>query len=91
MARRGQIFHYGPRSDIDRKKKGIFLEEDFEVHELHAICPNGERLNRKPNVFVRGSSEQWRYQAKQSDCRGCPLRDACTKFKFCTFSGSKWR
>jgi len=76
-----QIFHYGPRSDIDRKKKGIFLEEDFEVHELHAICPNGVRLNRKPNVFVRGSSEQWRYQAKQSDCRGCPLRDGCTKGK----------
>jgi hypothetical protein len=75
------ILHYGPRSDVDRKKTGIFLEEDFEVHELHAICPNGKRLNRKPNVFVRGSSEQWRYQAKKSDCRDCQLRAGCTQGK----------
>ncbi len=76
-----QIFHYGPRSDVDRKKKGIFVEEDFEVHELHATCPNGVRLKRKPNIFVRGSSEQWRYQAKKSDCRDCPLRARCTTGK----------
>ena len=75
------IFHYGPRSDVDRKKKGIFLEEDFELHELYAICPNGKRLNRKPHVFVRGSSEQWRYQAKTLDCRGCPRRAECTNGK----------
>jgi hypothetical protein len=76
-----QILHYGPRSDVDRKKKGIFVEEDFEVHELVAICPNGVSLHRKPNVFVRGSSEQWRYQAKKSDCQGCPLRSQCTHGK----------
>jgi hypothetical protein len=75
------ILHYGPRSDVDRKKKGIFLEEDFELHEWYAICPNGKRLNRKPNVFVRGSSEQWRYQAKTLDCRGCPRRAECTNGK----------
>ena len=74
----GQVFHYGPRADIDRKDKGIFVEEDFEIHELYAICPNGARLNCKPHVFVRGSSEQWRYQAKKSDCQGCPLRNRCT-------------
>lgn len=73
-----QIFDYGPRADIDRKKKGIFVEEDFEIHELYAICPNGARLNRKPHVFIRGSSEQWRYQAKKSDCQGCPRRAECT-------------
>jgi hypothetical protein len=78
---REQIFHYGPRADIDRKKKEIFLEEDFEVHELYAICPNGSRLNRKPNLFVRGSSEQWRYQAKKGDCQGCPRRAECTTGK----------
>ncbi len=76
-----EILHYGPRSDVDRKKKRIFLEEDFELHEFYAVCPNGTRLNRKPNVFVRGSSEQWRYQAKKSDCQGCPLRSRCTKGK----------
>jgi hypothetical protein len=76
-----QIFHYGPRADIDRKKKDIFLEEDFEVHELYAICPNGARLNRKPHVFVRGSSEQWRYQAKKRDCQGCARRGECTTGK----------
>jgi len=76
-----QIFHFGPRADIDWKKKDIFLEEDFEVHELYAICPNGARLNRKPNVFVRGSSAQWRYQAKKSDCQGCPRRAECTTGK----------
>jgi len=76
-----QILHFGPRADIDRKKKDIFLEDDFEVHELYAICPNGARLNRKPNVFVRGSSEQWRYQAKKSDCQGCPRRAECTTGK----------
>ncbi len=27
----GRLFHYGPRSDVDRKKKGIFVEEDFEI------------------------------------------------------------
>jgi hypothetical protein len=73
-----QVFHYGPRADIDRKDKGIFVEEDFELHEQYAICPNGARLNRKPNVFVRGSSEQWRYQAKKGDCQNCPLRAKCT-------------
>lgn len=76
-----QIFHYGPRADIDRKKKGIFVEEDFEIHERYALCPHGARLNRKPNVFVRGSSEQWRYQAKRSDCQGCPRRAECTTGK----------
>jgi hypothetical protein len=76
-----EIFHYGPRSDIDRKKKGIFVEEDFEVHELYAICPNGARLNREPHVFVRVSSEQWRYQAKKGDCQGCPRRAECTTGK----------
>lgn len=74
----GQVFHYGPRPDIDRKEKGIFVEEDFEIHELYAICPNGAHLNRKPHVFVRGSSEQWRYQAKKSDCQNCPRRAECT-------------
>jgi hypothetical protein len=75
------ILHYGARSDVDRKKLDIFLEEDFELHDTYAICPNGKRLNRKPNIFVRGSSEQWRYQAKKLDCQGCPLRDRCTKSK----------
>jgi len=75
------ILHYGPRADVDRKKKDIFLEEDFELHELYAICPSGKRLNRKPNIFVRGSSEQWRYQAKKLDCRGCADRPRCTRGK----------
>jgi hypothetical protein len=76
-----QVFHYGPRADIDEKKKGIFSERDFAVHEQYAICPNGMHLQRKPNLFVRGSSEQWRYQAKASDCLGCPLRGQCTTGK----------
>jgi hypothetical protein len=76
-----QVLHYGPRADIDEKKKGIFTEADFAVHELYAICPNGARLNRKPNVFVRGSSEQWRYQAKPRDCQGCSRRGECTRGK----------
>jgi len=76
-----EVHHYGPRADIDRKKKGIFTEEDFEVHSTYATCPNGKQLNRKPNIFVRGSSEQWRYQAKKSDCEGCPLRAQCTTGK----------
>ena len=76
-----QVFHYGPRADIDEKKKGIFGERDFEVCEQHAICPNGVHLRRKPNLFARGSSEQWRYQAKASDCLGCPLRGQCTTGK----------
>lgn len=76
-----QVFHYGPRADVDEKKKGIFTERDFEVHRQYAVCPHGVRLNRKPNVFVRGSSEQWRYQAKGSDCRGCPRRGECTTSK----------
>jgi hypothetical protein len=65
----GDIFHYGPRSDVDRKKKGIFVEEDFDVHELVAICPNGASLHRKPNVFVRGSSEQRRYRRRRATAR----------------------
>jgi hypothetical protein len=76
-----QVLHYGPRSDIDEKKKGIFTERDFEVYEHEAICPAGARLHRKPNVFVRGSSEQWRYQAKRADCQGCPRRAECTTGK----------
>jgi hypothetical protein len=76
-----QVYHYGPRADIDEPKKGIFTEADFQVYELYAICPNGARLNRKPNVFVRGSSEQWRYQAKKTDCQGCARRGECTKGK----------
>jgi hypothetical protein len=76
------ILHYGPRADIDEKrKKGVFLERDFEVHELYATCPNGIQLKRKPNVFVRGSAEQWRYQAKAKDCEGCSRRRECTKGK----------
>jgi hypothetical protein len=75
------IFHYGPRSDVDRKKKGIFVEEDFEIQDGYAVCPNGKRLKRKPNVFVRGSSEQWRYKAKGIDCGNCPLRSQCTTGK----------
>ena len=50
------------------------MEEDFQLRELYAICPNGARLNRKPNVFVRGSSEQGRYQAQKTDCQKCRLR-----------------
>jgi hypothetical protein len=61
--------------------KGVFLERDFEVHEFYAICPNGAQLKRKPNVFVRGSAEQWRYQAKTTDCEGCRRRGECTKGK----------
>jgi hypothetical protein len=77
-----QVLHYGPRADIDEKrKKGVFLERDFEVHEFYAICPNGVHLKRKPNVFVRGSAEQWRYQAKAKDCEGCLRRGECTKGK----------
>jgi hypothetical protein len=77
-----QVLHYGPRADVDEKKhKGVFLERDFEVHEDYAICPNGVHLPRKPNVFVRGSSEQWRYQARRKDCEGCRLRRQCTKGK----------
>jgi hypothetical protein len=76
-----QVHHYGPRADIDLKKKGIFTEKDFDVHEMYAVCPHGQRLNRKPHKSVRGSSEQWRYQAKKTDCEGCPLRPQCTKGK----------
>jgi len=76
-----EILHYGPRANIDCKQKDVFLEEDFEVHDLYAVCPNGKRLNRKPNIFVRGSNEQWRYQAKGTDCCGCPLRPQCTQGK----------
>jgi len=76
-----EILHYGPRANVDRKKKDIFNEDDFEIHELVAVCPNGKRLNRKPNISVRGSSEQWRYQAKATDCRDCPLRAQCTEGK----------
>ena len=76
-----KILHYGPRSDVDRPKKGIFMEEDFELHETYAVCPNGKRLSRKPNIFVRGSSEQWRYKARQTDCGVCPLRSQCTTGK----------
>jgi len=75
------IVHYGPRPDVDRKNKGIFIEEDFEIYETYAVCPNGKRLNRKPNIFVRGSSEQWRYKARQTDCGVCPLRSQCTTGK----------
>ena len=32
-------------------------------------------------MFVRGSSEQWRYQAKKSDGQGCPRRAECTTGK----------
>ena len=74
--------HYGPRANLEGKKKdNIFYEEDFELHEFYAICPNGKRLNRKPNIFVRGSNEQWRYQAKGTDCRDCRLRPQCTQGK----------
>jgi hypothetical protein len=31
---------------------------------MYAVYPNGKRLNRKPNIFARGSSEQWRYKAR---------------------------
>lgn len=75
------IEHYGPRSDVDIKKKGVFTEHDFQIHEHHAICPNGKRLNRKPHRFVRGSNVQWRYQARGSDCADCPLRAQCTTGK----------
>ena len=73
-----EILHYVPRSEIDGPKKNVFGEEDFELHEHYAVCPNGKRLRRKPNVALRGSSEQWRYQARQSDCRDCPLRRQCS-------------
>ena len=72
------VLHYGPRSDVDRPKKDIFLEKDFDIHDGYAVCPNGKQLKRKPHVFVRGSSEQWRYQAKGTDCRECPIRSRCT-------------
>jgi hypothetical protein len=76
-----EILHYGARSDIDRKKLGIFQEEEFQVYDTHAVCPNGKRLNRKPHIFVRGSSEQWRYHARTLDCRGCTDRPRCTTGK----------
>jgi hypothetical protein len=76
-----EILHYGARSNIDRKKLDIFQEEEFQVYDTHAVCPNGKRLNRKPHIFVRGSSEQWRYHARTLDCRGCTDRPRCTTGK----------
>ncbi len=78
QSRKEDVLHYGPRSDVDRPKKDIFLEKDFDMNDGYAVCPNGKRLKRKPNVFVRGSSEQRRYQAKGTDCRECPIRSQCT-------------
>jgi hypothetical protein len=78
---KANIDHYGPRSDVDVKKNGVFTEKDFQIHEHYAICPNGKRLNRKPHTFVRGSNVQWRYQARRSDCADCPIRAQCTTGK----------
>jgi len=76
-----EIFHYGPRSDVDGPRYDIFSEQDFELKGMYAVCPNGKRLKRAPNVVVRGSGEQWRYKAKQTDCGDCPLRSQCTTGK----------
>ena len=75
------ILHYGPRSDVDGPRNDIFSEQDFKLSDMYAVCPNGKRMKRAPNVAVRGSSEQWRYKAKQTDCRDCPLRSQCTTGK----------
>lgn len=60
---------------------GIFTEDDFEIHEDYALCPNRKVLNRKPKMTVRRVDHEWRYQANERDCEGCPLRAGRTTGK----------
>ena len=74
--------HPSLRPSIEcRSTEERYLEEDFQIRDDYAVCPNGKQLKRKPNIFVRGSSEQWRYRAKATDCRACSLRSQCTTSK----------
>ena len=42
------ILHYGPRANTDRRMQGIFLEEDFELHEL--VRHLSERQTAEPEA-----------------------------------------
>ena len=75
------ILHYGPRSASPGAKQGIFTQRDFEIHHEYAVCPNGKRMKRKPTMYVRKSTREWRYQAHKTDCEACPLRAQCTTGK----------
>lgn len=75
------ILHYGPRSASPGEKRGLFTQRDFEIHHEYAVCPNGKRMKRKPKMYVRKSNREWRYQARKTDCEGCPLRAQCTTGK----------
>lgn len=75
------IEQYGPRANLAAESLGIFTEKDFELHPDYALCPAGQRLERKPSVAQRGSNKQDRYQGKITVCRACARRSHCTQGK----------
>ena len=76
--------YYDPESSAHTKRAktvhGYGVEFLADLN-FGPICANGVRLKRKPHVFVRGSSEPWRYQTKKSDCQDGGRRAECTKGK----------
>ncbi|MDQ3173293.1 MAG: transposase, partial [Acidobacteriota bacterium] len=62
------------------KKRGLFTKEDFTYEEEKDCyhCPQGEELNFRFETVE--SNRQIRYYATKK-CRGCPLKDKCTRNK----------
>lgn len=63
-----------------RKKKEIFLEEEFKYDKETDtfLCPAGKRLKRRTYHKKR---EKWEYASSRKECIKCSLRQKCTKSK----------
>lgn len=46
----------------------------FVYHGDHLICSQGKVLRKGP---FRNQFQSYKYQALQSDCQGCPVKDQC--------------
>ena len=56
------------------QSSGQVARREFVYHGDHLICSQGKVLRRGP---FRNRFQSYKYQALQSDCQGCPVKDQC--------------
>ena len=65
----------------EKPKKKYFTPSDFKYDETKGkvICPAGNALYLKNSNFTVRDLKGISYMARESDCRGCPLRAQCLR------------
>jgi transposase len=67
---------YRPRS-----KKFTFADYQYDRETDQFICPDGKRLKRLAKPRLQNGKLLKSYASKETDCRGCQIRDKCLRYK----------